>query len=113
MPRKKAPWKPAFLENLRRYCNVSLACRTAAISRSAVYKAAQHDLDFAEAWDDAIDDGVDLLELEARRRAVQGVERTKFLRTGTDDEGRPIYERVVRARVLRHSLDLLAQGPSA
>ena len=38
----------------------------------------RHSEDFAAQWDDALGEGVDLLEAEARRRAVTGVEKPVY-----------------------------------
>jgi len=94
MTRRFRDWKPAFLEALGRTGNVRDACADAGIHRSTAYERRAKDVMFAEAWDDAIDDAADELEQEARRRAVEGTERTRFVRTGTNDAGRPVYERV-------------------
>ncbi|AMV38784.1 hypothetical protein [Planctomyces sp. SH-PL62] len=87
-------WRPGFLDALARCGNVRDACADAGIHRSTAYERRAKDAAFAEAWDDAIDDAADELEQEARRRAVEGTERTRFVRTGTDDAGRPVYERI-------------------
>lgn len=81
--------------------NISAAARSASVTRQYVYdvrslktkdgapkegdelKRAQ---EFAAAWDDAIQESLDDLESEARRRARFGVTRLKFTRGGD-----PIY----------------------
>jgi hypothetical protein len=65
-------WKPAFLKNLATSANVSVACQRAGVSRSTAYRVRATDDEFAEAWEDAIDEAVDALEGEAHRRAVEG-----------------------------------------
>jgi hypothetical protein len=50
------------------------------INRVTVYRWRQYDPDFAAAYSDAMDAGADLIEQEARRRAVEGFERPIFQR---------------------------------
>lgn len=73
-PKKRRDWKTPFLAGLAETCNVTESCKRAVIERTYVYEARHNDPDFAKAWDDAIDQGIELLELEARRRAFKGVE---------------------------------------
>lgn len=47
----------------------------AGIARETAWKARKRDPAFTEAWDAAMEDARDLLEIEARRRVVQGVGR--------------------------------------
>lgn len=62
-----------FLEALRDSCNVTVACQTVGISSSTAYGLRKTDPLFAERWDEALSEGVDLLEHEAHRRAFRGV----------------------------------------
>jgi len=73
-----ATWRPAFLAELANTCNVSEAARVAGIDRHAVYNHRDADPAFAAAWADAIEQGVEALELEARRRAMKGTTRPVF-----------------------------------
>ncbi len=68
-------WKPVFLETLRQTCNVTSAARTAGINRVYAYTARARSKTFAAEWHEAIEEGIDMLALEARRRAVHGVEK--------------------------------------
>jgi hypothetical protein len=68
------PWKEPFLEALRRVPVVQHACDAVGILRCTAYRARISDKDFAEAWEDAMEAGVDEAEREAFRRAVQGYE---------------------------------------
>lgn len=78
-PKKRAPkWMKAFLAALALTGNVSAACRNARIDRHEVYNYRKTDSDFADAWDDALEQATDLLEEEARRRAYSGVEEPVF-----------------------------------
>lgn len=87
-------WKPTFIEALRASGNVRYATTRAGISRQTAYVHRERDPKFAEDWCDAIDDFVDVCELELRRRAIDGVERIDHLRVGTDDKGNPVYEEI-------------------
>ena len=80
--RKPARWEKAFLASLRQTGNVSRSARAAKIDRMLPYRHRNAHPDFAEAWDDAIEESADLLEAEARRRAVDGLVRFKFDRKG-------------------------------
>ena len=71
MTAKKA-WKPLFLEKLRGHANVSRAAKAAGVSRKTVYKERSNSTTFAAEWDDAVEEGLDYLEEEARRRAYEG-----------------------------------------
>lgn len=77
MTPKKA-WKPRFLEHLRGCANVSRSAREAGVSRKTVYKERDNSETFREAWDDAIEEGLDYLEEEARRRAFEGTLKPVF-----------------------------------
>ena len=64
-------------------------------SRTRVYALRKANADFAAAWDDALDEAVDMLELKACRRAIEGVAHPVFYR------GRVVGE------IRRHSDTLL------
>lgn len=61
-----------FLSALAKTGNVSRSAQLARIGRSSVYALRSEDQDFAKQWDEAIEVAGDLLEEEARRRAVTG-----------------------------------------
>lgn len=84
----KPDWAPAFLEALRGNANIRASCLIAAIGRTSVYKRRDEDKAFAADMADALDDAVDDLELEARRRACEGLRRVKF------HQGAPIMVQV-------------------
>ena len=71
---KRRRWEKTFLAELRRTGNHSAAARAARIHRTVPYKARQDDPDFAAAYADALEEACDGLELEARRRAHDGVD---------------------------------------
>lgn len=70
---------------------VARACEAVEIERSTAYRARDADKAFAEAWDDALETGIDKAEQEAFRRGVTGFEEPVL------DKGRLThrYERYV------------------
>jgi len=68
----------AFLSALRKGVSVSGACKGARIPRQTAYDWRDADTKFAQAWDAALEEGTDILEDEALRRAVEGRERPVF-----------------------------------
>ena len=75
-------WKRAFLAALAITGNVSASARAAGIERASTYAARNVDDAFAAAWEDAMEQATDALELEARRRAADGMVRKKFTSKG-------------------------------
>ena len=71
--RARPDWKAKFLKELARGGLVLAACDVAGVSKSTVYELRKSDAEFAAAWDDALERSADVLEAEARRRAVEGV----------------------------------------
>lgn len=76
--RNRKVWKPLFLEALRQGRTVTAACKEAGIQTSVAYLARGSDPDFFAEWDAAYEDGTDLLEDEAWRRAREGTEEPVF-----------------------------------
>lgn len=72
MAGSRKDWKPEFIASLSETGNITLAARVAGISRQAAYNAKESDESFASAWAEAEDVAADLLEEEARKRAVDG-----------------------------------------
>jgi hypothetical protein len=68
-------WAPAFLAALRDTGMVSQACEAAGVGRRTVYDRRARDRAFALAWADELERAVEVMEAEAYRRAVHGVER--------------------------------------
>lgn len=67
-------WSVIFLRRLAAYGNVSKAAFEAGVSRETVYKFRRSNVGFSQAWDEALDQAADIMEAEAWRRAVKGVE---------------------------------------
>jgi len=70
--------KKGFLEAFRRTGNVSLACAATGLTRRrTVYEWQERDDEFAGLYRQAEIEATELLEAEAHRRAVFGVQKTK------------------------------------
>jgi hypothetical protein len=65
--------KKTFLEHFAEFGNISAAARHAGIERHSVYNWQEHDNDFAIAFQQAEIASLEIMEGEARRRAVDGV----------------------------------------
>src|SRR4051812_36233108 len=61
-----------FLDALASGFSVSAAASAAGMGRQTAYDLRKRDPEFAVAWEDAIESETDLLEDEARRRALEG-----------------------------------------
>lgn len=68
--RKVRDWRPRFLEALADLGVIRLACESAGVARRTAYDAREAEEEFARAWDEAIEQGVDVLEAAARTRAL-------------------------------------------
>lgn len=75
---KKEAWRDSFLAALAAVGNVSEAAKAAGVSRAFVYTERKADPAFAALWDDALDGAADVMEREAFRRAVEGVDEPVF-----------------------------------
>lgn len=68
-------WSKIFLEELSQVPNVTRAARLAGVSRKTAYNHKNSNDAFSAAWDEAIEEAVDLLEQEMWRRAVEGTDK--------------------------------------
>lgn len=57
---------------------MSRSAKEAGVARQVAYRERDSSNAFREAWDDAIEEGLDFLEEEARRRAFEGTEKPVF-----------------------------------
>lgn len=64
--------KQIFLDALRATYSVHHAARAAGICRSTAYNWRREDSEFAQAWEDALEDAVDVLEQSMFERALGG-----------------------------------------
>jgi hypothetical protein len=62
-------WMNVFLATLRNSGNIRAACDKAGVSRQSAYQARDRDSIFRDAWDEAKQDAVDILEAVAWSRA--------------------------------------------
>ncbi len=75
----RTPKKGAdFVAALRGGQSISDACKIADIGRQRVYEWREDDSDFAAEWDDALEQGTDVMADEAKRPAVNGVDEPVF-----------------------------------
>lgn len=72
---KPYDWKALFLAALAEVPVVVHACKAAGVNRATAWRAREADPEFAKAWDEALEEGVDRAEQEAFRRAVAGYEK--------------------------------------
>lgn len=70
---KRAAWRSGFLSALRVHANITKAALEAGIVRQTAYDRKASDVIFSAEWDDALEQACDGLEIEARRRAEEGV----------------------------------------
>lgn len=77
-PDRTAKKRRDFLARLSEVGNVSHACLHARIPRRTAYDWRAQDPEFAAAWDAALDVGIDALEDEAMRRALEGTDEPVF-----------------------------------
>lgn len=85
-PRPRSDWHQTFVEALRTVPIVKYACREAGIGRTTAYEARRRDENFAVAWADAIEEGLDSMERIAHARATAGQVMTKTV-TKTSPDG--------------------------
>lgn len=94
--RRRRKWERGFIAALAETGNVSRAAKAAQIGRDAAYRLRGSDPDFARLWEEAEIEAAAMLEAEARRRAVDGLIRYKFTKTGDSimhpRTGEPYYE---------------------
>jgi hypothetical protein len=79
--------KRAFLAAYAEFGNVSRSAKLVRIDRRRHYEWLEADPDYAAAFADAEEQAADVLEQEARRRAVDGLRRKKFTK-----DGKPIID---------------------
>lgn len=60
-----------LLDALRSGASVTAACRVVGVPRRTAYQWREDDENFAAEWADALEEGTDALEDEARRRAME------------------------------------------
>lgn len=73
--KKRREWRPKFLDALAHTGIVTDAARAAHIERKTAYDEYARNPKFAAAWEAALEQAIEGMEIEARRRAVEGFER--------------------------------------
>src|SRR5271166_4676107 len=68
----KKTWQEVFLEALAETGNIQESARVAGVVKSTAYLHRKQDPEFSVGWDAALEKAIELLELEARRRALKG-----------------------------------------
>ncbi len=91
--------RDAFILSLSETCNVSLSAERAGIALSTVYKMRRRDAAFAAAWQRALDDGYQRLEMGLVQAALAAVEGQRP--DATDGGDRPIVEPMTMDQALR------------
>lgn len=106
-------WKPAVLAALREVPVLRHATDATGVHRDTVLKARKDDPDFAIAYDEAMEAGVDKAEQEAFRRAVVGFEEpvihqgsvTPLMAPLFDKDGEPVMDELTRTQKWAPVLD--------
>lgn len=93
-------WKPAFLASLREVPVVTRACNVVGIERCTAYRARDAEESFAQAWDDALEEGIDKAEQEAFRRAIEGTDKGVW-HQGTLVGSERVYSDALLALILK------------
>ena len=69
-----------FIQRLSTTCNVTEAAKLIGIRRETAYQFRDQHPEFKAAWENAINQGIDSLEREARHRAAEGTDEPVFHR---------------------------------
>ena len=70
-PKGVGEWTPVFLAALQQLPNVRAACQKSGVSRSEAYRLRAQDPTFAQAWHEALQDGIDVIEATMMARAMK------------------------------------------
>ena len=73
--KKTHDWRPAFLEALARSGNISYSAKLTDIHRNTAMHARKSEPEFKAQMESALEEAADTLELEAWRRAHDGIEK--------------------------------------
>ena len=101
-------WEKAYLIALAKCGNVTQAAEIAGISRATVRERYDTSPEFRKACDDAIDQGIDILEAEARRRALAGSDLLLIflLKANRPDKYRDNYHVTTSSAPTTYTIDL-------
>src|SRR5262245_15154974 len=64
-------WRATFLKTLAKTPSVTMAAKAAGIPRRTAYDHRERDPEFAQAWDDALNQSLDVLEHQIYQRALK------------------------------------------
>lgn len=95
------PYARAFLAALALSGNVTKACAAAEVGRVTVYRWRSENEAFATAWADAMERGLDALEDECMRRAMDGTQKfvVSMGKLVRDPDGAPMVEHIYSDRL--------------
>lgn len=107
-PNLPKDWQDRFLAALRNSGNVRAACQAAKVERMTAYRHRKKSPVFAQKWEDALQDAVDVLEAVAWKRA-QDISDTLLiflLKAHRPD----VYSDKVRLEIVRREAERMAEG---
>ena len=92
-----AVWRPNFLAALRDTCNVRMSCEAADVDRRTAYKHKRLDPSFADEWQEALDEAIELLEAAAFDRGLNVSDTLLIflLKTHRPDKYNPVQKHEV------------------
>ena len=103
--------KKVFLRVLADTCCVSRAAEAAGYKSGVpLYRMRKDDPEFAKAWDEAAQVGADILEREALRRAVEGVEKGIYWKGERVDSEREYSDALLIRLLKAHKPDKFADN---
>ena len=72
MTTRARQWEKQFLASVARHCNITQAAKDAGIARRTAYGRRDASPDFAEKWDDAIEEAIDAIEIAVYTESLGG-----------------------------------------
>ena len=93
--------REAFIEHLGQTCNVSLSAERVGVAFSTFYKIRQRDAAFAAAWQRALDDGYQRLEMGLLQAALAVVEGRRAGEDESDAAKSPVIEPMTMDQAMR------------
>lgn len=111
--------KDIFLRELKRTCNPTKAAEAAGMKLATFRAHKKKDEVFSALWEDALEEGLDLLEYEVKRRGFDGVKKAVYFQgliideeTEYSDSLAKFYLTAARPEKFRenHAMDLQLKG---
>ena len=101
-------WEKSYLIALAQTGNVTLSAQMAGIARGTARERYDTSPEFRKACDDAINQGIDILEAEARRRALAGSDLLLIflLKANRPDKYRDNYHVTTSSAPTTYTIDL-------